>query len=486
MGFRAFCYERGRGLAAGRPHRGDRLDGAGHDKRKHEMKSYEMDMTTGSLWKKILVFSVPLMFSNILQIVFNISDVAVVGKFAGPIALGAVGSTSILITLTTGLLLGLSSGVSALTALYIGARDHTSVRKTVHTAALVMAFAGAAIMVLGILLAGRVLTAMHTKDELMSGAVCYLRLYLLGTPALALFNFGNAVLSAAGDTRRPLNYLTFAGVVNVLLNLFFVIVCRMGVSGVAIASILSQYISAVLVIRLLLKSRESFGLRPGSLGMDRETMGRILSIGIPSALQYALFAVANLFVQTSVNYFDHVMVAGNSAAANSDPLVYDMMAAFYTACTSFIAQNLGAGNRQRIRKSFYICLVYSFGLGLALGLGIYVLRYPFLSMFTSDQAVVEAGIKRLSVMALSYCVSAFMDCTIAASRGLGKTVVPMLIVTAGSTLFRLVWIWTVFACFRTIESLYLLYVCSWTITAAAEIIYFAWVFRGVGRQEPVG
>ena len=443
------------------------------------MKSYEMDMCTGSLWKKIMVFSVPLMFSNILQIVFNISDVAVVGKFAGPIALGAVGSTSILITLSTGILLGLSSGVSALTALYIGAKDQNSVKKTVHTSALLLAFSGVAIMVLGILFAGGILSAMRTKDELIGGAVRYFRIYLLGTPALAMFNFGNAVLSAAGDTKRPLYYLTFAGVVNVLLNLFFVIVGKMGVSGVAIASIISQYISAVLVLRLLLHSNEVFALRVEDLHMDREKLRRILRIGVPSALQYALFAIANLYVQTSVNYFDHVMVEGNSAAANADPLVYDMMAAFYTACTSFIAQNMGAKQRERILKSYFICLLYSFALGLFLGVGIYGMRFLFLSLFTSERAVVDAGIRRLSVMALSYSVSAFMDCSIAASRGLGRTIVPMLLVTAGSTVFRLIWIGTVFAHYRTIESLYLLYVFSWIITGIAEMVYFAKIVRGV-------
>jgi putative MATE family efflux protein len=443
------------------------------------MKSYEMDMCAGSLWKKIMVFSVPLMFSNILQVVFNISDVAVVGKFAGPIALGAVGSTSILVTLSTGLLLGLASGVSALTALYIGARNHEEIKKTVHTATVLMGFSGLLIMVVGIGLAGVILTVMGTKDELIGGAICYLRLYLLGTPALAMFNLGNAVLSAAGDTRRPLYYLTFAGVVNVILNLFFVIVCKMSVAGVAIASIISQYISAGLVIRLLFVSREAFGLRLDCLRVDRDKLRRILRIGIPSAIQYALFAVANLFVQASVNSFDHVMVEGNSAAANADPLVYDMMAAFYTACTSFIAQNMGAKKRERIRKSYFICMVYSFGLGLFLGVGIYLLRYPFLSMFTSEKAVVHAGIRRLSVMALSYCVSAFMDCSIAASRGLGRTIVPMFIVTAGSTVFRLLWIWTVFAHYRTIESLYLLYVFSWTITGIAEMIYFAKTMKAV-------
>lgn len=445
--------------------------------KRHESKKYEMDMCTGSLWKKVMVFSVPLMFSNILQVVFNISDVAVVGKFAGSIALGAVGSTSILVTLSTGILLGFASGISALTALYIGAGNQEEVKKTVHTAALLMAFLGVVIMAAGIVFSGVILDIMGTKEELIAGARLYLRLYLLGTPALAMFNLGNAVLSAAGDTRRPLYYLTLAGVVNVILNLFFVIVCHMGVAGVAVASVISQYISAVLVIRLLLHSEEAFALRFSCLSIDRDKLRRILRIGVPSALQYALFAVANLFVQASVNTFDHVMVEGNSAAANADTLVYDMMAAFYTACTSFIAQNLGAGERERIRKSYLICLLYSFMLGLALGVGLYVLRYPFLSLFTSDMTVVNAGIRRLSVMAFSYCISAFMDCTIAASRGLGKTVIPMLIVTAGSTVFRLLWIWTVFAHFRTIESLYLLYAASWVVTAAAETGYFVRIFR---------
>lgn len=442
-----------------------------------EMKSYEMDLCTGSLWKKILFFSVPLMFSNILQVVFNMSDVAVVGKFAGPIALGAVGSTSILITLSTGILLGLASGVNALTALCIGAKDDSGVRNTVHTAAILFVAAGVLIMGLGIFFAGTILAVMHTKDELIRDAVLYLRVYLLGTPALAMFNFGNAVLSAAGDTRRPLYFLSFAGVINVLLNLFFVIVCGLGVVGVAVASIISQYISAALVIRLLLHSEENFALRLDCLRVDPDKLHRILRIGIPSALQYALFAVANLFVQTSVNSFDHVMVEGNSAAANADPLVYDMMAAFYTACTSFIAQNMGARKRERILKSFRICLFYSFVVGLVLGLGFYFFRNPFLALFTNETAVAEAGMKRLSVMALSYSVSAFMDCTIAASRGLGKTIIPMIIVTLGSTVFRVFWIYTVFAYFGTIESLYLLYVCSWLITAVAELVYFVWIFR---------
>lgn len=446
------------------------------------MKKYEMDLCTGSLWKKIFMFSVPLMFTNILQVVFNMSDLAVVGNFVGPIALGAVGSTSILVTLFTGILIGLAGGINAVTALFIGSGNKTELKQTVHTAALISLAAGVLITVLGIAFSRPILTLMHTKDELINDAVLYLRIYLLGMPALGLYNFGNAVLSASGDTKRPLYYLSFAGVLNVLLNLFFVIVCKMGVAGVAVASILSQYLSAVLILRVLFKSSAAFGLQLKELRITPDKAGRILKIGIPSAFQYALFAIANLFVQTGVNSFDHVMVEGNSAAANADPLVYDMMAAFYTACSSFIAQNYGAKKSDRILKSYLICLLYSFVVGLVLGVGLYLLRYPFLSLFTSDTTVVDAGIRRLSIMALSYSVSAFMDCTIAASRGLGKSIVPTIVVIMGSYVFRIVWIYTIFAHFRTIQSLYLLYVFSWMITAIAEIIYFVIVYRKVKPQ----
>lgn len=446
------------------------------------MKKYEMDLCTGSLWKKIFIFSVPLMFTNILQVVFNMSDLAVVGNFVGPIALGAVGSTSILVTLFTGILIGLAGGINAVTALFIGSGNKTELKQTVHTAALISLAAGVLITVLGIAFSRPILTLMHTKDELINDAVLYLRIYLLGMPALGLYNFGNAVLSASGDTKRPLYYLSFAGVLNVLLNLFFVIVCKMGVAGVAVASILSQYLSAVLILRVLFKSSAAFGLQLKELRITPDKAGRILKIGIPSAFQYALFAIANLFVQTGVNSFDHVMVEGNSAAANADPLIYDMMAAFYTACSSFIAQNYGAKKSDRILKSYLICLLYSFVVGLVLGVGLYLLRYPFLSLFTSDTTVVDAGIRRLSIMALSYSVSAFMDCTIAASRGLGKSIVPTIVVIMGSCVFRIVWIYTIFAHFRTIQSLYLLYVFSWMITAIAEIIYFVIVYRKVKPQ----
>lgn len=439
----------------------------------------EIELTNGSLWKNILFYSLPLMFSNVLQVVFNMADVAVVGKFAGSIALGGVGSTSILITLFTGLLIGLANGVNALTALYTGSQKPQHVEQTVHTSVILCAIAGILISIFGIIFSQPILSLLNTKDVLMADALLYLRVYLLGMPALAIFNFGNAVLSAIGDTKRPLIYLSCAGVINIILNLFFVIVCHLGVMGVALASIISQYISACCIILYLARSKEVYALSFKKLRIYPDKAKAVLRIGIPASVQYAIFAVANLFVQTSVNSFDHTVVEGNSAAANADPFVYDMMAAFYTACASFIAQNYGAQKKSRIMKSYLISLLYSFLLGLILGVALYIFHTPFLYLFTNDAAVAQAGTKRLMVMALSYAVSAFMDCSIAASRGLGKTIFPTITVIMGSCVFRIVWIYTVFAHFRTIESLYLLYVFSWAITAVFEIIYFLWTYKKI-------
>ena len=438
----------------------------------------QKDLTTGPLGKQVLAFSVPLILSNLLQVLFNMADVAVVGRFAGTIALGAVGSTVILVSLFTGLLIGLSSGVNVLVALHFGAKAKRELAETVHASALVCVLAGTLLLAVGVVFARSILALMGTKPELIGGAVLYLRIYLLGMPALGVYNFGNAVFSAVGDTRRPLLYLSVAGAVNVALNLFFVIVCQLDVAGVAIASVTSQYISAALIVRALFRAgSEPYGLRFTELRLYRKRVKAILAIGVPSGLQSAIFSLANLFIQAGVNTFDAVMVAGNSAATNADALVYDTMAAFYTACSSFMGQNFGAGKKARIRRSYLVSMGYSFGFGLGLGLLVLAFGPQFLSVFTRDPAVVEAGMTRLTLMSVSYGVSAFMDCTSAAARGLGRSLGPMVIVILGSCVFRVVWVYTVFAWFGTITSLYLLYIFSWAITAAAEIWYFIRAYR---------
>lgn len=302
------------------------------------MASKSHDLTHGPLVQQIILFSLPLMATNVLQVLFNMSDVAVVGQFAGPEALGSVGSTSILVSLFTGFLIGMGSGINVVVARYIGARHDQDVHEAVHTSLILSLIVGVIIMALGFLFTPAMLSMLGTKPVLMAGAVSYLRIYCLGMPAMAVFNFGNAVLSAAGDTKKPLYFLSMAGVINILLNLFFVIVCHLAAAGVALASIISQYISAALVILSLRRSGSVVRLERSMLRIEPHKAKQVLSLSIPAGLQNAIFAIANLFIQAGVNSFDELMVEGNAAAANADALVYDVMAAIYTACSSFMPE----------------------------------------------------------------------------------------------------------------------------------------------------
>ena len=441
------------------------------------MKSTARSLTEGPLARQILIVSLPLALSNLLQVLFNMSDVAVVGRFAGSTALGAVGSTSIFVTLFTGFLIGLGNGINVLVARFYGARNAESVHKTVHSALLVSLLAGVLLLVVGLFGSPVLLRLLNTKEDLLPGAILYLRVYFLGMPALALYNYGNAVFSAIGETQKPLRYLSFAGVLNILLNLFFVIVCRLDVAGVALASTIAQCVSAGLILRALTRVQDSYALHLREVRFDPIMTRRVLMLGLPAGFQNAIFAIANLFIQAGVNSFDSLMVKGNSAAANADALIYDAMAAFYMACASFMSQNYGAGKVDRVKKSYLISLAYSFGVGLVLGGTLMLFGRGFLALFTTEPAVIDAGMKRVSVMAMAYCISAFMDCTIAASRGLAKTVVPTIIVVMGSCVFRVVWVYTIFAQIHTIPSLYLLYPCSWALTAVAEMVYFAGSYK---------
>lgn len=446
------------------------------------MKLDLRDLTQGSLAKKILWFSLPLIVSNLLQVLFNMTDIAVVGQFAGAAALGSVGSTTTLVMMFTGFLIGMSGGINVLVALHYGSRDKEGLSQTVHSALIVSVIAGVILMLAGMGFSEGILRILHTKEELLDGAVLYVHIYCIGLPAMAVYNFGNAVFSAVGDTKRPLYYLSLAGVLNLVLNLFLVIVCNLDVAGVAIASAASQYLAATLILVKLFRSREAYGLCVAKLRLDKNKAVAIIKIGLPAGIQNAIFQVANLFIQAGVNTFSATMVAGNAAAANADALVYDVMAAFYTACGSFMGQNYGAGNKKRALMSYFVSLAYSFGIGLAMGLALVCFGTSFLGLFTGEAAVVEAGMHRLTIMGFSYCVSAFMDCTIAASRAMGKSLVPTVVVIMGSCVFRVIWVYTIFAYFGTISSLYLLYVFSWSITALAEIIYFVGIYRNSGQE----
>lgn len=444
-------------------------------------KKCSIEMTSGPLWKNILKFSLPLMMTQVLEVLFNLSDVAIAGKFADYIALGAVGSTTLLVTLFTGFLIGMGSGVNVRAAHRLGARDYNGVRMTVHSSLLICGVTGVLLGLICPILAEPMLVLLKTKSELLPEAVIYLRIYSLGMPAMAVYNFGSGVLSACGETKRPLIYLSIAGVLNVGLNLFFVICCEMAAAGVAVASVIAQYISAVMIVVHLVRRKDCCALRPSRKYISRKACVDVLVLGIPAGIQNAVFAVANLFVQTGVNHFDAVVVSGNSAAANADAIIFNVQAALHTACASFISRNRGAGNYSRVMKSYFVSLTYSFAAGAILGGLLMLFGRGFLSLFANDAAVIDAGMERIYIMGWSYPIAAFMDCTIAAARGIGKTIIPTVTVIMGSCVFRVVWVYTIFAHFQTITSLYLLYSFSWAITAIAEIVYF-FVVSGKERQ----
>lgn len=443
----------------------------------------EKRLTSGNLWKQILLFGLPLMASNLLQVLFNMSDIAVVGSFsqAGSKAIGAVGSTVMLVNLYTGILIGIGSGVNVTVAKFFGAGDRKNLRESVHTAAILCLFIGVVVGATGFFSAEAFLKLLGTKGELIDGAVKYLKIYSVGFPAAALYNFGHGTFSALGNTKKPLAFLLSAGVVNVALNVFFVVAFKTDVAGVALASVISQYLSAVLVVGALFKEKGDCRLSFRELKITGDKAKILLRLGVPASFQNSIFNIANLVIQSAVNTFPSVVVEGNSAAANADALVYTIMDAFYIACSSFIGQNYGAGVKSRIMRSYLISLVYSFSVGALAGICLVLFGRGFLSVFTGDASVINEGMARLKIMGFSYCLSAFMDCSIAASRGIGRTVVPTVIVVMGSCAFRVLWILTVFARFKTITSIYLLYSFSWTITSVAEIIYFVFAYKKVAK-----
>lgn len=441
------------------------------------MHATSLSLTNGSIAKNMLFFSLPLVCTNLLQVLFNMVDIAVAGHFAGSHALGAVGSTPQLLFLFAGIVMGLGSGVNVIAAYYIGAKDKKSVSETIHTAAILCFASGVILLVFGVAFARPILAAMHTKPDLLDDAVSYFSIYMLSMPASAIYNFGNGIFSATGDTKKPLYFLIVAGIFNVVLDLLFVIAFGMGVKGIAFATVISQYISAVLILIFLIRGNEQVRFSFRLLKIEKTKLFKLLSVGLPAGLQNAIFAFANVFVQIGVNSFDSLMVAGSSASANIDPLNYNFMAAFYVACATFIAQNYGAGDKSRVKKSYFIALAFSFGAGLLLGSFLFIFDREAMSLFTNDAAVIDCALHRVKIMAFSYCVSAFMDTAIAACRGLGKTLVPSVFVFLGSCVFRIAWIYTIFAYFGTIESLFLLYIFSWGITAIFETAYFVKMYR---------
>ncbi len=440
-------------------------------------KSYEMDMCSGPLLGKILVYAIPLMLSGILQLLFNAADVIVVGRFAGHESLAAVGSTSALINLLINVFIGLSIGANVLVAQYFGAGKEKEVQDTVHTAITISLICGLALVFLGIFAAGPLLKIMGTPDDVLEKAILYMRVYFTGMPVLMLYNFGAAILRAVGDTKRPLYFLIAAGVVNVILNLGFVILLHMGVAGVALATVLSQCISAVLVCRCLMKSDSAYRLDLSRLGVRWRTLKRIAQIGLPAGFQGAVFSVSNVLIQSSINAFDSVAMAGSTASANLEGFVYNAMNAVHQTNLSFTSQNLGGGKFERINRILLLCLGVVTVVGVVMGGGFVLLGPQLLRIYSSDPEVIRFGMVRLTIICGMYFICGWMDVLVGSLRGLGSSVIPMFVSLAGACGLRIVWIFTVFQWHHSLNVLYLSYPVTWAVTAAAHLICFMMIRR---------
>lgn len=442
--------------------------------RKSADKNYQMDMCSGSVLKKMLMFTVPLMFSSVLQLLFNAADVIVVGQFAGDNSLAAVGSTSALINLLVNLFVGLSIGANVLAARYFGAKQDRDLGQTVHTAMMVSIIGGIGLMIISFIGAPVILEWMGTDKNVIHLAVTYLRVYSIGMPAMLVYNFGAAILRAVGDTKRPLNFLMAAGVINVALNLLFVIVFNMDVAGVALATTISQCISAFLVVRCLMKERGAIRLYIKALRIYKDKLVKILKIGLPAGFQGTLFALSNVVIQSSINGFGNIVVAGNSAAANLEGFVYVAMNSFYQGAISFTSQNIGAGKYERINKILFAALSSVIVVGVVFGNTVVLFGEKLLRLYSGNPAVIAAGLVRLKYICTIYALCGMMDVMVGMLRGLGYSIIPMVVSLIGACALRIIFLMTVFKLepFHKIEMVYLTYPVSWILTFSAHVVTF--------------
>lgn len=448
------------------------------------VKSKNVDMCNGSLFKSLVRFAVPLMLSGVLQLFFNAADVVVVGKFAGDESLAAVGATTTLINLLTNLFIGLSVGANVLVANYYGARQEKDVHETVHTAMTISVFSGVFLTALGVIAAPFLLSLMQTPADVIDLSVIYLRTYFMGMPAVMVYNFGSAILRAAGDTKRALYILLSSGVVNVAFNLVFVIAFHWGVFGVGLATVISQYISAVFIVLCLVREKSLIRLELKKLRIYKKKLLRILQIGIPAGFQGMMFSLSNVVIQSSINGFGKVIVAASAASVSVEGFAFTSMNAFHQAAVSFTSQNIGARKFDRVSKILYISLFYVVIVGaffafLFLGFG-----KNLIGFYTTSPGVITEGVKRLTIIAGSYFICGMMDVTSGSLRGMGYSFTPMIVSLLGVCVLRVVWVATVFQMerFHTVETIYYSYPVTWTVTFAAHLITFL-IAKGLLKKK---
>ena len=440
-------------------------------------KSFEIDMTNGPLLRKILTFSLPLILSSILQLLFNAADVVVVGRFSGSHALAAVGATTSLTTLFVNIFIGLSVGCNVIVAQYYGAKDDKGVQETVHTAILLSILSGFGLVIAGFFFAYPMLSFMGTPPEIIDQSALYMRIFFAGMPASMLYNFGAAMLRAVGDTKRPLYFLIIAGIINVCLNLIFVIVFSMGVAGVALATVISQVFSAGLILRCFFKANGVYRVSLQNLHIVPQKLLRILAVGLPAGIQSSLFSVSNVLIQSSVNSFGATVMAGNAAAANIEGFVYVAMNAYYHASLTFTSQNVGAGKYRRIGKILRICMCLVIGVGILFGCGAYLSGRQLLGIYSTDPEVIRYGLVRMLFLCTPYFICGIMDVLSGCIRGMGYSILPTMVSLTGACIFRIIWIFTVFAWQHTLFALYISYPISWGLTALVHFFCYIYARR---------
>lgn len=446
------------------------------------LKQREIDMTEGKLLPKIMVFAFPLMLTGILQLLFNTADMIVVGKFVSDTAFTAVGSTSSLVNLIVNTFIGLSVGAGIVMSKYYGSKNEESASKTLHTAMLTGLISGITIAVIGCVFSRDMLVLMDTVDECLPMATEYLFIYFLGAPFNLVYNFGASMLRAMGDTVHPLLFLFVAGILNVIVNLISVLVFNMGVAGVACATITSQAVSAILVVITLIKNKGFVKLEPKKIRMHKKVFIEILRLGIPSGVQSSLFSISNVIIQKTINPFGEQVVAANTAANQLEAFIYTMMDAIASATVTAVGQNYGANNFDRIKKTIFICAIFITVTGL-LGSGIEILFHrPLLNLYVDDEATAQIAFTRLVIITVPYFTCGLMNVVNNAIRGIGYSIVPMVIVFIGTCAFRLFWIYCIFPLNPVISSIYISYPISWILTALAGTVALLILFR-LRRQQ---
>lgn len=435
-------------------------------------RSYEMDMCNGPLFRKIIVFALPLILSGILQLLFNAADVIVVGRFGGSEALAAVGSTSSLINLLVNLFMGISVGASVLVGRYYGANRYDEASQSAHTAIYTAIVCGGIMIFVGLFLAKPMLELMGTPEDVISLSALYMRIYFIGMPFFMLYNFGAALLRALGDTRRPLYYLTLAGVVNVVFNLIFVIGFHMGVAGVALATIISEAISAILIMLCLHQSEGVLHIELKKLEFHKDKLFEMMRIGLPAGLQGVIFNISNVLIQSSVNSFGSIVMAGNTAASNIEGFVYTSMNAIYQTSLNFTSQNFGARKYERIDRVLVQCLLIVVVVGIVMGMGAFLCGDILLGIYSSSNDVISYGLTRLSLVCAPYFLCGIMDVMVGSLRGIGYSILPMIVSLSGACLFRIIWIFTIFQVEHSLFVLYLSYPISWCITFSVHLICY--------------